>query len=329
VAYWSGTASLIVPGALALKGNYWAAGKGLSMVSPLLFMLLVAPIVASRCGGSWWRVPAILLVAGHVAFGLYRPVAAASPSGIHYASPRYPSGQVPQWKEDIRWNLQSWVPTLLSCERVSIDSDNYVVERYVQLLLEDLKLRSSSTLEITTQLGGGVTLGTPKQLPNPDCVITTMARSGREGARIIWLLKNVDVLEFLQGGRQSVELAVSRSGVVVRGASEVEVTPRGPLRWTTGDAHFILPNDPARPARRLMVGVWDVRAPRVGAMEVLVNGRSLFAGPLPEGEWAQAFSLEHVDSVAQLDVQIRSATGRFSGDPRPLGIALREVRVSR
>ncbi len=101
-----GLACCATPVALALLDRLWQAGKLLSMIAPLVFLWLVFPLVErrrldARCA------PALLLVLAHLGFGLYRPVAARDPDGIHYPPP-YPSvGQPPERKKGVSWDLEA------------------------------------------------------------------------------------------------------------------------------------------------------------------------------------------------------------------------------
>src|SRR5205085_1931779 len=58
-----------VPIALLLKGQYWAAGKGLAVISPFVFVLMMLPLLSpkrspSAAGLAW------IVVAGQLMFGI-------------------------------------------------------------------------------------------------------------------------------------------------------------------------------------------------------------------------------------------------------------------
>ncbi len=121
------------PVALVLLDRLWQAGKFLSMVAPLLFLWLVLPLVERRRLDAR-SAPALLLVLAHLGFGLYRPVAARAPDGIHYPLP-YPSIQQPVLKKAVSWDLAHWQQYLSSCRLVNLNVRNAVVHAYAEMLL--------------------------------------------------------------------------------------------------------------------------------------------------------------------------------------------------
>ncbi|HEY0251456.1 MAG TPA: hypothetical protein VGC41_08005, partial [Kofleriaceae bacterium] len=90
---------------LALKANYWAAGKVLSYAAPLFVTALALPLVRA----DRWRWFAGAFVALQLAMALLRIPAARWHSHSGFATP-YPSIQVLALKHDIGWDFRPLEP---------------------------------------------------------------------------------------------------------------------------------------------------------------------------------------------------------------------------
>jgi hypothetical protein len=88
---------LLFVGLFVLSGHYWAAGEGLIMLSPILFIAIVATILSDHEANKVAVGLALLYLIAQLGFGAYRTYAAISnPYGIHY-SPPYPTDMRKQW----------------------------------------------------------------------------------------------------------------------------------------------------------------------------------------------------------------------------------------
>jgi hypothetical protein len=186
------TAALGVLGlaaAVALTGHYWAAGKFLSYDWPLLYVLLVAPILLPDVRWSM-KIGAALLVGCYFAFGVARPIAASDVSGVHYASPPYPSSMDASLKLKYDWDLERRRADLWNCHAISVDIDNPALDQYFQTFLTEIDGTNwSSARPLRFALGIGPDLGTQAQVANPDCVVTSVPRAVAPHQALISLMR--------------------------------------------------------------------------------------------------------------------------------------------
>jgi hypothetical protein len=172
----------LVPLALLLRGQSWAAGKGLSMISPFLFLLIVLPLLAGR------RKPQVsalvwMLVAGHLMFGLFRPLAIAAHSDRHnYAYP-YPSAP----KENVNWDVDSYRKALQNCRLVRIDVDDPFLDRVVEDYLVERNIAWYSLHRRNGYYGLGEDLGlkSAPQGQSGDCTISS--QPGSSSKEMTWV----------------------------------------------------------------------------------------------------------------------------------------------
>jgi hypothetical protein len=171
-----------IPIALLLKGQYWAAGKGLAIISPFVFVLMVLPLLGRK------RQPLAValtwaIVASHLMFGLFRPIAVASHSDRHnYAYP-YPSAP----KDDVNWNIERYRQRIENCKLVRIDVDNPFLDRVAEIFLVENNINFFSLNPRNAYYGQGADLGL-KQAPdgaNADCTLSS--HIGTSSAEMTWL----------------------------------------------------------------------------------------------------------------------------------------------
>jgi hypothetical protein len=320
-------AACLLPPAFMIAGKFWAAGKALSMAAPLLFIALAAPLLTNTLPHRW-QAAAALYVALHIGFGVYRPIAAANPTGIHYASP-YPAVADPASKTELSWDLGTWRSELRRCHGASIDISAPVLERYVQMYLSELQVPWSSVRPLNTYYGTGTELGLQPQLQSPDCVVTTRVDRTGPGQTLIWLGRNPLLMDFLHGAAEQVDLVdVSPNLIELAGMHAVEHYGGGVLRWTDGDAQLRIPNDPGRPARKLDLALWGVRL--AGAhLRLQVNDVDLFDGDLADGEIELGFPLDAFTTAPALTIRVVSNSFTTPQDSRRLGLALRRLVLRR
>ena len=137
-------------------------------------------------------MPAALYVAAQLGFGLARPLAAAHPDGIHFASPPYPSVQVAKYKTALSWDLGSRDTELEQCRRIAVDVENPFLDRYVQLHLSELGVIWWSLRPLNSYFAIGAELGSMRPQGVPDCLVTDRPAApppGAGGARVIPLAR--------------------------------------------------------------------------------------------------------------------------------------------
>jgi hypothetical protein len=171
-----------IPIVLLLKAQYWAAGKGLAIISPFVFVLMVLPLLSGK------RRPLVAalawtIVAGHLMFGAFRPIAVASHSDRHnYAYP-YPSAP----KGDVNWNIDRYRKQIENCKLVRIDIDNPFLDRVAEIYLVEHNINFFSLDPRNAYYGGGADLGV-KKAPDgeqEDCTISS--HIGTSSHQMTWL----------------------------------------------------------------------------------------------------------------------------------------------
>ncbi|MBF0562260.1 MAG: hypothetical protein HQL37_09620 [Alphaproteobacteria bacterium] len=182
-------AACMLPIVFVVLGHYWVGGKTLAMATPLLFIVLAAPLLDPEARLRW-RMASALFVAVHLGFGLYRPFAASEPSGIHYPFPPYPSVQDSRLKTELSWDIARWRPMLQTCRHTSIDLDNPFLERYAQVYLTELQVDWTTTRPLNSYYGLGESLGRQPQPGRPDCLLTAQFDHVHAGQSVIWLGRN-------------------------------------------------------------------------------------------------------------------------------------------
>ena len=317
--------SLMLPVALALGGRYWPAGKALTMASPLLFIMVAVPVLSG--GGRWGRAAAAAFVLLHLGFGLYRPLAAANPSGIHYAWP-YPAVPDPTFKTAFSWDLTRWEIPLRGCRHISLDLPHPQQDRYVQMVLSEAGLPWTSQRPLNSYYGTGLTLGLQVQPDFSDCLVTSRLEHVQPGQTLIWLGQGGAVWDFYQGILTSLDLVAVPNGVFsTTGLHAAEVYQGQPLRWTDGRARIALVNNPAYPLRQIELALWAVRQPH-STLRVSVNGRTLFDDRLADGDIQMTLRVPD-DLPPSADLVLESNSFNPAGDPRTLGVALRRLVLVR
>lgn len=178
--------AFVIPAGLYFKGQYWAAGKSLSMLCPLVFGALILPIL-SRQGNRLIGALVWLAVCGHIAFGIMRPVQLAShDDGVAFGYP-YPS-MAGVYKAGIDWDLGRHQREIESCTLIKIDVEQPFLERLVENYVIEKKIAWFSPNQLWNYYGSGTKLPA-KNRPDgaqEDCQILTKP-SATPGPRTILL----------------------------------------------------------------------------------------------------------------------------------------------
>jgi hypothetical protein len=127
-------AALLLPAALLFRGDYWTAGKAVTMVAPLLFLVLAYPLTQQFRALA---IPAAVVVALHLGFGLQRIAAATNENGMR-ADAGYPN--VPHLKALYDWNVPIWRSSLAGCTHAAVDVKDPHLVRVVETVLNDLNI---------------------------------------------------------------------------------------------------------------------------------------------------------------------------------------------
>jgi hypothetical protein len=168
---------------LGLSSRYWVGGKGLSMIQPMLFIVLCAPLWLG-CRRMTLVLPSLVLISLYLGFGFYRPYAASGQNGIHYAPP-YPGVLDSSTKSKYRWDFFSYKKQMMrDCKGILLDVDNLVLERYAQVFLIGLGVPWYTKHEIDPNWGEGQKLGLQRPIDNVNCVLSSDPRSSYPGISI-------------------------------------------------------------------------------------------------------------------------------------------------
>ena len=266
-----------VLGGLVMVGGLWSAGqsyataKALIWLSPVLIIALIGTLLADKRNPNLVKLVALTYVGIQIWFGGYRSYAVAhSAYGVHYGFP-YPLDLAT--KIPYPWDYVGLQTALRGCSRVSIDLDDPQPyhELFVKMALTDMGMPWWSQHPRWGSRPGRE--GVQKQIENPDCVVTTEARSLQPNRAIIWLRRDDRVPRFYRGETDRLDLLPNLPREL-----ETEGLTTNDLRteaWSNGRAVIRVPNDPGTPSKRLTLSVYLERLPADIRAAVLVNGRLL------------------------------------------------------
>jgi hypothetical protein len=315
---------LLMLGGFCLAGKSYATMKGLTWLSPLLILALVGSVLANKQSPNLVKLVAVIYVGIQISFGGYRSYAAAhSTYGVHYRSP-YPLDSA--MKSRYRWDYAGLQAAVRGCSRVRVDlpDPGYLSyhELFVKMTLNDIGIRWWSQHPVWGSRGAR-----DKQIDNPDCMVTTEARSIRSGYRVVWLRRDDSVLRFYQGETDRLMLIPTRPpGLEIEGLAADD--------WSNGNGHavFRIPRNPKAPASRLVLAIDASRLPVDVRVAVRVNGRSVVDDvaslSVDRPIWSTAVALPDFGEDTSLNVEIDSSTAGDS-DTRPLRVRLRALSLER
>jgi hypothetical protein len=141
-------AACIVPFIILSTGHYWAAGKGLSMAAPLLFLLVTTPLLAKPDVANIefvGRLAGFTFAFAHLALGLLRPILVTEFAGAGLPGLPTAAAQVRNQKAELDWNYQRWATEIRRCNGVIIAVDSPYMEQLVRRVASDLGVRWASS----------------------------------------------------------------------------------------------------------------------------------------------------------------------------------------
>jgi hypothetical protein len=312
-------------GGLVLSGQYWAAGKGLIMLSPVLFLSVVGSVLGSE--GKWKMIKIFVLiyVGTQIGFGAYRSYAAAQENfGVHYGAP-YPVASYP--KRLYRWDYGGLRKELTGCSRVDVALEGQH-EIFVEMTLIDAGIHWSSQRLVPNDPAG-----TQKQIEKPDCIVTTEVRGIQPGYKIIWLRRDDRVWRFYRGDTNRLDLVPNVPLELETEGLAAEESRIVGLAWTNGHAVIHVPNNPRAPIRRLTLAVSPERLPPDIHVTVLINGRGILDEVVARGpiwtDWTRTVELPDFSKEAWLKLEVNSDTYVYPNDTRTLGARLHFLSLER
>jgi hypothetical protein len=175
----------IVIGLLALKSQFWSAGKALSFLSAYIVIALSLPLVTiclskSFPSGFWsWVVHPGIFAFLYVAFAIYLSLyridsVYSNKDGIHYSSP-YPSIEKKDNKRAVRWKIDA--NRLSSCRAIEIDVREPFQQFYASLISKYIGKQYFYEFPVSKYYGLGADIGATQNLA-ADCRIYQSNNNG-------------------------------------------------------------------------------------------------------------------------------------------------------
>jgi hypothetical protein len=320
----------LLPLAILARGHYWAAGKALAIAGPLLFLLLVLPVLR-RKGHYLWIAPAALFIVAHLALGVLRPLEAMRPPGTSTTGmPMDIAGGVSKYDLQIKsfydWNAVALVDRLHGCRAVTLDIANPFIDRFVQLALSDVGIPWTTTQKTYLKITLGPVFPPSPPLPEADCVAATRITERGAGQRMV-LLRRDPALEAFLAGASELEIALTAiPEITTSGLYDVKEHSFGALRWASPTASISVPSVFKKPITSLVVSLGKDVVPAGKTLRVMVDGHVLFDGPAPSE--ALLLPLGDAGLTGPFTIRIDSTPDtHFTGDPRTLGVPIREIRL--
>lgn len=122
------------------------------------------------------------------------------------------------------------------------------------------------------------------------------------------------------------------NGAILSGVYGAERLGDDLLRWTDGNAQFMIPLGRGARPRQLILRFWCIAAPDGTDIRILANGTELHRGRItkdtPEEALTLRLGLPDSSAAEFLDVDIESSVFRPVGDERELGVAIKSVRLA-
>jgi hypothetical protein len=322
-------AACIVPVVILSIGHYWAAGKGLSMAAPLLFLLVTSPLLAKPDAAknlALVGLASFTFAAAHLALGLLRPILVTEFAGAGLPGLPTAATQMRDQKANLDWNYQRWATEIRGCNGVIIEVDNPFMQQLLRRVVVDLG---------TPWASAGLEWPDPSGLPhfpqgweNFGCEVSDSSITAKAGRKLIGVAKDRSIFEYLEGQLAVVEIGVKLiPGVSGRGVYDLESYQDGTLRWTSQIAHFEAPNNPAAPSRSLRLELWPMPLSS-DTLKITVNGDTVYQAMMPSS--ALTMPLDKFAAQDKLTIELQTnAVTRYPNDPRAFGVAIKELRLSK
>ena len=312
----------LVPLGILATGHFWAAGKGLAMAAPMLFTLVISPLVTGPKEPTGVIVSS-LVVLGHLCLGLARPflVAVHTLPGLPTAS-----AHVEMQKASLDWDYRRIGSEIGTCKGLVIETSNPMMDNLLRRIAVETGVPWAARKAMNWPSKSAKDYF-PSGWEQFDCLASADRLSASNGRKLIDLATEHTARDFLAGRRDDLELGTKApSGIVTTGLYGLESTPGGDLQWAGPKATFELPNRPS-PARTLQFQTWPM--PVSGdRISVRINGREIFAGSPPASLLSQSLAEFSGDEMLRLEIETNAAT-HFPRDPRELGFAIRELSLHR
>jgi hypothetical protein len=311
--------------------RFWAVGKGLMALSPLLFLSFAGSGLVAGLDRAAFKLGMLIYIGTQISFGIYRSYAAMqNPFGVHYSAP-YPTATFQ--KLTYRWDYYGLRRALTGCSHVEVDLEGSDHAMFVKMALIDAGVQWSAPRPVAQTSREEAEGAILKQIDKPDCVATTEVRAIQPWHKIIWLRWDDRIMRFFNGETNRLDVVPNVPlGLETEGLAADESRIVG-VAWTNGHAIVRIPNNPAKPVRRLTVTVTPERLPPEIQLRVLINGRlvldELVSRSSDWQDWTRTVNLPDFDNETVLNIKVVSDTFVYPGDTRVLGARLRFLSLER
>jgi hypothetical protein len=321
-------AGSLVPVAILSAGRYWSAGKALSIAAPLLFFLIAAPLLRAGSVRLLGRIACLVVVAGHLMLGILRPAMAAVPGGA--ALPGLPGSAptVAAQKAGMDWQVDRWAALFRTCKGIILNVRHPFMNKLAQLVATDVG-RPWAALH---RIDWGYAVMPDYRPPGweqADCIASDGLSTLQVGRRVIWLVSDRAVFDFVAARTGALEIGVEQHpGVGAQGVYALEKTAQGALRWTSADARFEVANAPGAPATSLVLALWPMPLAADARLRLIINGGIAFDGPVPNESLTVPLGRFGREEWLTIELKVGPST-HYPRDPRDLGVALRSLRLEK
>jgi hypothetical protein len=163
-----------------VRDEYWAAGKVLVWLAPLLTIAISLPLLLRRSTPGPPRV-LIPIAAGwlllQLGFAATWPLAVRAPDGIHRSAP-YPAIQDTALKTTFDWDQDALAAALRDCPITVIDADSMWTRHYVMMIATEMGSSPVLVDPETPYIGADAALAPyPSTADGPYCVAAQVGRT--------------------------------------------------------------------------------------------------------------------------------------------------------
>ena len=321
-------AGCLVPVAILSIGQYWSAGKALSIAAPLLFFLIAAPLFCAGSVRPLGRIACLVVVVGHLMTGILRPAMAGSQGGAAMLGLPGSAQTVAGQKVGMDWQVDRWAALFRTCKGIILNVRHPFMNKLAQLVATDVG-RPWASLHPIDWGYAVIPAYQPPGWEQADCIASDGVSDLQAGRRVIWLVSDRAAFDFLEARTGVLEIGVEQHpGVAAQGVYAIEKTMQGALRWTSGDARFEVANAPGAPATSLLLAFWPMPLSTGARLRLTINGWTAFDGPVPNEPLT--VPIGRFASQEWLTIELKTAPStHYAGDPRDLGVALRVLRLEK
>jgi hypothetical protein len=272
------------------------------------------------------RLASFTFAFAHLTLGLLRPILVTEFAGAGLPGLPTATAQMSNQKGALDWNYQRWATEIRKCNGIIIEVDNSFMQHLVRRLAIGVGVPWAGAGLPWPDRSSQAYF--PEGWENFGCVVSSSSITAKPGVKLIWVSKDRSIFEYLEGQLRVLEVGAKFvPGVSSRGVYGLESYEDGTLQWTSQAAQFEAPNNPAVPTRSLRLELWPMPLSG-GTLKITVNSETLYHGAIPSN--AVTMSLDKFVAQDKLTIELlTNAVTHYPNDPRELGIAIKELRLSK